>query len=256
MDTLAVNHQTILIPLILTTVAGLATVIGSLIFFLIKQFKNSYLAFCLGLSAGAMLYISFVELLNTSIIDIGFIPANIIFFFGILAMMLIDFIIPHKYLAERDGLNKEHQELYPTGVLIAVGIAIHNFPEGMAVFISGLSDLHLGIALAIAIAVHNIPEGIAISIPIYYSTRSKKKAFFYSFLSGVAEPIGAVLMILWLGNSVSQNTIAYLFAFVAGIMTFICFDELLPHAMKKDYHKQAISGILLGMLLMMASLSI
>jgi len=256
MSTIAITQHTVVLPLILTTVAGLSTVFGSMIFFLIKKFKNSHLVFCLGLSAGAMLYISFVELLSKAIIDIGFTYANLFFLVGILAMMLIDFLVPHKYLNETEGLHHEHAELYPVGVFIALGIAIHNFPEGMAVFISGLSDIHLGIALAVAIAVHNIPEGIAVSIPIYYATRSKNKAFLYSFLSGIAEPIGAVLVILWLGSSISSSTIGYLFSFVAGIMVFICFDELLPQAMKIDYHKHAIAGILLGMLAMIISLAI
>ena len=225
-------------------------------FFLIKKFKNSHLVFCLGLSAGSMLYISFVELLSDSISDIGFITANAVFIGGILFMMLIDFLVPHHYLNEKEGLHQEHKGLYPVGILIALGIAIHNFPEGMAVFISGLSDIHLGIALAVAIAVHNIPEGIAISIPIYYATRSKNKALLYSFLSGIAEPLGAVLVIFWLGSSINKDTIGYLFSFVAGIMVFICFDELLPQAIKIDYHKHAIAGILLGMLAMIASLSI
>ncbi len=256
METLTISQHTIFIPLMLTTIAGLATVVGSLVFFLIKNFKNSYLVFCLGLSAGAMLYVSFVELLTSAITNIGFIPANLGFITGIIFMMAIDFIIPHKHMSEKDGINTEHKDLYPTGILLATGIAIHNFPEGMAVFISSLSDPHLGTALAIAIAAHNIPEGIAIAMPIYYSTRSKGKAFLYSFFSGIAEPLGAILMIVWLGNSVTSTTVDYLFAFVAGIMVFICFDELLPQAFKKDYHRIAISGILTGMLIMIASLSI
>ena len=253
---IAINSASITMPLILTTVAGLSTVLGSLIFFLIKKFKNSHLVFSLGLSAGAMLYISFVELLGNAINDSGFLIANAIFLAGIGAMMLLDFFIPHKYLNETEGLHPDHASLYPTGIFIALGIAIHNFPEGMAVFISSLSDIHLGTALAVAIAVHNIPEGIAIAIPIYYATRSKSRAFIYSFLSGVAEPLGAIAVILFLGKFVSTLTMAYLFAFVAGIMVFICFDELLPHAIKAQHHKLAITGIVLGMILMIASLSI
>jgi len=256
MSVIAINSHSVVMPLLLTTIAGLSTLIGSLIFLFFKRFKNRHLVFCLGLSAGAMLYVSFIELLRTAIIDIGFIRANITFILGILIMLIIDMVLPHQYLQEQEGLNPNYKALYPAGVFIAAGIALHNFPEGMAVFLSGLTDIHLGIALAVAIAVHNIPEGIAISIPIYYATRSKSKAFLFSFFSGIAEPIGAVLIIIWLGDSVNQHTVSYLFALVAGVMTFICFDELLPQSYNTDYHKHAIAGILLGMLMMIASLAI
>ena len=178
---ITINAQTITVPLILTLVAGLSTTLGSLAFFAVKKFKDSYLVFTLGLSAGAMIYISLVELLRTAIDDVGFVYANLAFFFGISTMMVIDFLIPHHYLNEKESQSTEHQHLYSTGVLVALGIAIHNLPEGLAVFLSGLTDIHLGISLAIAIAIHNIPEGIAICIPIYYATRSKTKAFTYSF---------------------------------------------------------------------------
>ena len=250
-----INAQTITVPLILTFVAGLSTTIGSLAFFTIKNFKDRHLILALGLSAGSMIYISLVELLRTAIDSVGFVPANLVFFAGVAFMMIIDFLIPHQYLNEKQGVSKEHSNLYSTGVLIALGIAIHNLPEGLAVFLSGLSDIHLGIALAVAIAIHNIPEGVAICIPIYYATRSKTKAFTYSFLSGIVEPLGAVIGIMLIGSSISEKLVDYLFAFVAGIMIFICFDELLPQAFSKDQHKPAIIGIFIGIIVMMISLS-
>lgn len=252
---ITVNAQNITIPLILTLVAGLSTTIGSLAFFSIKNFEDRHLVLALGLSAGAMLYISLVELLRTAIEGIGFVPANLYFFVGVAVMMLIDFLIPHQYLNEKQGQSGKHKSLYSTGVLIAFGIAIHNLPEGLAVFLSGLSDLHLGIALAVAIAIHNIPEGVAICIPIYYATKSKTKAFTYSFLSGMVEPLGAVIGLMLIGTTISPKLIDGIFAFVAGIMVFICFDELLPQAFTKDQHKPAITGIFLGIIIMMMSLS-
>ncbi len=134
---ITVNAQNITIPLILTFVAGLSTTIGSLAFFTIKNFKDRHLVLALGLSAGAMIYISLVELLRTAIDGIGFIHANFAFFAGVAVMMLIDYFIPHQYLNEKQGQPGKHKSLYSTGVLIAFGIAIHNLPEGFAVFLSG-----------------------------------------------------------------------------------------------------------------------
>ena len=250
------SHSNTTIPFMLTCLAGLSTVIGSFIFLFIKRFKDKHLIFCLGLSAGAMLYISLVELLGTAIHTVDFIPANLSFMFGIIVMMLIDFLIPHQYLQEREGIDPRRKALYSTGVLTAAGLAIHNLPEGFAVFLSGVADIKVGIAFAIAIAAHNIPEGIAVSVPIYYATKSKRKAFTWSFISGVAEPLGAIIGLLLFGAYLSETLIAYLFAFVAGIMVFICLDELLPQAFQKDYHQHAIGGLLVGMIIMIASLSI
>ena len=240
----------------LTCVAGLATTVGSLIFLFIKKFKDSQLVFCLGLSAGAMIYVSLLELMRSAISDLGMLEANIYFFIGIILMMAIDFVFPHKYLQEKPGSDPKKQSLYSTGLLTAAGIAIHNFPEGMAVFASGLTNIEMGIALAIAIAAHNIPEGIAVAAPIYYATQSKTRAVGWSFLSGIAEPLGAVIMIILIGHHLSETWISRIFALVSGVMIFICFDELLPQTFKRDYHKQAICGILVGFMLIFISLSI
>jgi zinc transporter, ZIP family len=256
MQHIILTRESITIPLLLTLLAGLSTAIGSLIFLFIKRFKDSHLIFCLGFSAGAMLYISFVELLRISINDLGFLTANLFFIAGIAIMMVIDFCVPHRYLQEQEGIDPKRKALYSTGILTAMGLAIHNLPEGFAVFLSGVANLKLGIAFAIAIAAHNIPEGIAVSVPIYYATKNKRKAFTLSFLSGIAEPIGAIIGILLFKPFLTQAVVAYLFALVAGIMVFICFDELLPQAFNKDYHHQATIGLLLGILVMIASLSV
>lgn len=249
-----IDPSLLLFPFFLTAIAGLSTAIGGLLFLLYPKFEKKQLILCLGLSAGAMIYVSFVELLSVSIEAIGFNYANAGFFLGMFVMMGFDFIVPHRYFSEVDGMKPEQVKLYKTGILVALGIAVHNFPEGLAVFLSGFTDAKLGISLAVAIAVHNIPEGIAVSAPVYYSTQSKSKAFWIATLSGLAEPIGGLLGFLLLFPYLSDSTIGFLYALVAGVMVFISFDELLPQMYEENYHHQAIIGLLFGFSLMAISL--
>jgi ZIP family zinc transporter len=148
----------------------------------------------------------------------------------------------------------KNQKLLRMGMFTALAIAIHNFPEGLATFAAALTDPALGISIAVAIAIHNIPEGISVSVPIYYATGSKKKAFYYSFLSGLAEPVGAVIGYAILLNFFSDFIFGILFAGVAGIMVFISLDELLPSAQKYGEHHLSIYGLILGMAVMALSL--
>jgi ZIP family zinc transporter len=248
------NVNQMLIPLLLTFLAGISTGIGSLIAFFIKDFKKSYLYFSLGLSAGVMIYVSFAELLAASVEEVGFLYANLAFFGGIVFIMLVDYIVPHEYIEERVKTTKKGKRLMTAGVLTAIGIAIHNFPEGLAVFISSMSDISLGIPLAFAIAIHNIPEGIAVAMPIYYATKSKAKAFWYSFLSGIAEPIGAVIGALILLPFINATILSLTLAFVGGIMVFISFDELLPLTFKGEESHLSGLGLVIGMGIMAVSL--
>jgi ZIP family zinc transporter len=248
------DFQELWLPLLLTVIAGLSTGIGSLISLFIKEFKKSYLRFSLGLSAGVMIYVSFAELLPGAIEGLGFLYANFAFFGGILFIMAIDFCIPHSYIEEHAKCCKGDHKLMSAGRFTAIGIAIHNFPEGMAVFISSMSDISLGLPLAFAIAVHNIPEGIAVAMPVYYATKSRKKAFWYSMLSGVAEPVGALVAALFLMPFITPSILAGCLAFVAGIMVFISFDELLPLTFKDEKGHTPIIGIIFGMALMAFSL--
>ena len=140
------------------------------------------------------------------------------------------------------------------GLFTALAIAIHNFPEGLATFVAAIKDPHLGIAIAVAIAIHNVPEGIAVSIPIYYATGSRRKAFLYSFLSGLAEPIGALIGFFVLWRWMNDITFGLLFASVAGIMVYISLDELLPSAEKYGEHHLCIYGLISGMAVMAISL--
>ncbi|MFH0876354.1 MAG: ZIP family metal transporter [archaeon] len=168
---------------------------------------------------------------------------------------MIDIFIPHSYEAENAcNPEKEKCELKRCGMLIAIGITIHNFPEGIAVFFSSLVNMHLGLTIAIAIALHNIPEGIAVAMPIYYATNSKKQAFLFSFISGIAEPIGAIFAYLILKEFLSSTLLYTLLAAVAGIMIFISFDELLPQAFKQKNNHLTIAGIFLGMAVVAVSL--
>jgi len=185
--------------LLLTVIAGLSTGIGSAIAYFIKKPRIAYLSFSLGLSAGVMIYISFMELLPGSFKAVGEIWGLLSFFIGIAAIGLIDALIPeaenpHEYKGlDAPTSPRKDNYLMRTGVLTALAIGIHNFPEGLATFTMALSDVKLGVFIAIAIAIHNIPEGIAVSVPIFYATSNKNKAFFYSFLSGVSEPVGAIV---------------------------------------------------------------
>ncbi|MEA1924705.1 MAG: zinc transporter ZupT [Candidatus Altiarchaeota archaeon] len=242
------------LPLLLTFLAGIATGIGSLISLFIKKLKKSYLCFSLGFSAGVMIYVSFAELLSSAVADIGFLMGNTAFFAGIIFILLIDFSIPHEYIEEHVEVNEQNRKLMMAGVFTALGIAIHNFPEGLAVFMSSLKDIDLGISLAFAIAVHNIPEGIAVSMPIFYATKSRKKAFSYSLLSGIAEPIGAIIGYLILRPFLTPTVLSFMLAFVAGIMVFISFDELLPLSFEHENAHISIVGIILGMMVMALSL--
>jgi ZIP family zinc transporter len=243
------------IALTLTTLAGLSTTIGSLLGVFVRKPGPRFLTLTLGFSGGVMILVSFVELLAGGIEAVGFGLAHIAFFGGMLAMFLIDFLIPHEYMAEHHRTEGRGQgELMKTGLLVALGLGIHNFPEGMATFAGALQDVSLGLAIGGAIALHNIPEGLAVAAPIYAATGSRKKAFLWSFLSGVAEPAGAALAALVLLPFLNDTVLGLMLAAVAGIMVFISLDELVPVARSFGEEHLSIVGVALGMAVMAASL--
>ncbi len=254
----------------LTLFAGLSTGIGSVMSFFSKKFNPYFLCGALGFSAGVMIYVSFVEIffkaktsLSLSLGDkTGYFITVISFFSGIALIALIDKLVPsyenpHEIKnidPENVKAEKDNNKLKRMGIFSAIAIAIHNFPEGLATFMSALNDPALGISIAVAIAIHNIPEGIAVSVPIYYSTKSRTKAFKYSFLSGLAEPVGAIVGFFLLGAFFNELTFGIVFAGVAGIMVYISLDELLPTAEEYGKHHIAIGGLIAGMLIMATSL--
>ena len=254
--------QHIIFAFLLTLLAGLSTGIGSLIAYFIRKPKMIYLSFSLGFSAGVMIYVSFVELLPQAVVQIGRFTGIVVFFLGILLIAFIDMVIPearnpHHYKEMPDEQTlKVDKALLRTGLFTALAIAIHNFPEGLTTFGTALSDERLGLIIALAIAIHNIPEGISVSVPIFYATGDRKKAFKYSFLAGLAEPIGAVIGFLILLPFLSPMLLSSLLAFVAGIMVYISIDELLPMAHRYGHSHTVILGFILGMALMAASLFI
>lgn len=243
------------IPLLLTFLAGISTVLGSFVVFFLKDFKKSFLSFFLGVSAGTMIYLSFIELLPHAIDSVGFQSANIAFFIGIFVIGLIDLTIPHHYMNYCSKRGISYNKLMISGFMVAIGIVIHNFPEGIAVFMSSIGSARLGLLIAFATALHNIPEGMAIATPIYFASNSKLKAFKYSLLAGIAEPIGAIVAYLILQPYLSSVLLSYIFAFVAGIMVYICIDELLPTCFEHSEGHTAMSGIVIGMFVMALSLN-
>lgn len=263
------NH--IVFAFALTLFAGLSTGIGSAIAFFAKKTNTAFLSIALGFSAGVMIYVSFVEIFAKAKTELtlalgntaGYWATSASFFGGILLIAIIDKLIPsfenpHEvHQVEELGRGKQPKDLDKLkrmGLFTALAIGIHNFPEGLATFTAALEHPQLGIAIAVAIAIHNIPEGIAVSIPIYYATGSRKKAFWLSMSSGLAEPVGALVGFLVLMPFMSPVVFGVLFAGVAGIMVFISLDELLPAAKEYGEHHLSIYGLIAGMAVMAFSL--
>ena len=264
----------VLLAFTLTLFAGLSTGIGGAIAFFAKRTNTKLLSAALGFSAGVMVYISFVQIfadalgiLGEALGDkIGSWVAVIAFFGGMFFIALIDRLVPSHENPHETVSVEEIQKTKPadwdhrkskllrTGLFTAMAVAIHNFPEGFATFMATMRDPALGVSIAIAIAIHNIPEGIAISMPVYYATGSRVKAFLYSFLSGLAEPIGALIGYLILSAFMSETVFGVVFAAIAGIMVFISFDQLLPAAREYGEHHLSVYGLVGGMIVMAVSL--
>lgn len=265
-------NEAVLFAFGLTLFAGLSTGIGSALAFFTKTTNTKFLSLSLGFSAGVMIYVSMIEIFfkakDSLVAEMGEKMGSwvtvISFFGGIFFIGIIDKLIPSienpheirmvEEMDEKAKVEHKNKKLLKMGMFTALAIAIHNLPEGLATFTAALTDPSLGIAIAVAIAIHNIPEGIAVSVPIYFATGDKKKAFWYSFLSGVAEPVGALIGYVILRPFMSDTIFGILFAGVAGIMVFISIDELLPAAREYGEHHLSIYGLVLGMMVMAVSL--
>jgi ZIP family zinc transporter len=274
METLSFNDY--FFAFLLTLFAGLSTSIGAVLAFFSQGKNYAVLSLGLGFSAGVMIYVSFMEILvkakdsfytlyenevTAEFLTFGF------FLLGIILSAIIDALIPKDVNPHEPKSDTQLQVLKPhtksslienrlkrTGIFTALAIGIHNFPEGFATFSASLNDVTLGITIALAIAIHNIPEGMSVSLPIYYATKSKKKAFWYATFSGIAEPIGALVGFFVLYPLMQESTLAITFALVAGIMIYISFDELLPASRIYGNAHTTILGITLGMSIMALSL--
>ena len=252
----------VLFAFLLTLAAGLATAVGGAIVLFFKITNLKFLSVALSFSAGAMIFISFVEIFDKAKEslsyefgdDNGFLFAAIAFFVGAGLVALIDKFIHHHDEALDDIAAKDQQDLNRTGISSAIAIAIHNFPEGLITFMAAMYDPSLGIVIAIAIAIHNIPEGIAISAPIYYATGSKKRAFLLSLGSGLTEPLGALLGYFLLAQILHEGLLGITFAAVGGMMIFISLHKLLPTAHKYGEHHSIMKWLFAGMIVMALSL--
>lgn len=263
------------IPLLLSTLAGLSTVLGGFVTFFIKRNNIKMLSIGLGFSAGVMIFLSLGELLPTSKTHFENMFAQnagwftlLAFVCGILIAILIDYFIPDHIQDENsllDGNLKENDEYYDkhssfvtrpkdwktikrASLITAVAVAVHNFPEGLATFFASAVDLKLGLTVVMAIAIHNIPEGIAVALPVYQATGSKRKAFYYTLLSGLSEPLGGIAGFLLINFLFPQLALGLMFGVVAGIMTYISFDTILPLSNKYDTSHYSITGLVLGLI--------
>lgn len=252
--------QTIFTALLLSFLAGAATAVGGALAFVIKRENLSVLSLGLGFSAGVMIYVSFMEILPHATHSLaglygakpGAWLSTGIFFTGIVIAWLIDTLLPSHHV-EQHTLDKS-AKLKHLGMFTALALAIHNFPEGLATFMASMQDAALGVSIAVAVAIHNIPEGVAVALPVYHSTGNRAKAFWYSALSGLAEPVGAVMGFFLLRSVLHEAAFGVMFALIAGIMIYIALDELLPTAHEYGEGHKVIWGVLGGMMVMAVSL--
>jgi len=252
------------IPLLMTLLAGLSTVLGGFLTFFIKRTNLKALSVGLGFSAGVMIFLSFTEILKTSNEMLyAFFPVHsrwlvfLGFGLGVFVAFLIDYFLPEHIeedlFCDQEKCTRQHK-IRRAGILTAIAISVHNFPEGMATFFVSTQNLALGASVALAIAIHNIPEGIAVALPIYHATGKKGLAIWYTFLSGISEPIGAIIGLIALHYFLPQAAIGILFAGVAGIMVYISFDTLLPLSREYGDGHYSVFGIMSGIFFIWVSL--
>lgn len=238
--------------LLVSTIAGLSTMFGALvIFFKFKEQNiNKFITASLSFSLAIMIGISITDLIPESSyillsnygIGKGILASLLAFIIGIILVKYL-----HKLMDKTEATN----DLYKLGILNMLALILHNFPEGIATFMSSYKDIELGLKLGLAIALHNIPEGISIAVPIYYATKSKKNAIFKTFLSGIAEPIGAILAFIFLSKYITDELISIILLLVGGIMITLAIEVILPKAKKYNLNKFLYLGLLIGIILIL-----
>ena len=242
----------IIIPILISTIAGLSTVIGGLVVFLnIKQEKiDEFITFCLSFSLSVMICISITDLIPSPsrvvVSRYGLLLGSII----LIGVFLLGMFIVNVVNKKIEEISNRSSNLYKVGILSMIALMLHNFPEGIATFMSAYQDINLGINLGFAIMMHNIPEGISIAVPIYYSTGSKKKALKTTFISGLAEPLGAIIAFIFLSKYINELTIALILILVAGIMITLAINKLLPAALEYNKDRYIYLGMIAGAIIM------
>lgn len=242
--------------LLLSTLAGLSTLLGAVVVIFTKGKNEKLISASLGFAAGVMISVSFTDLYPNALDMFGQTQSDAVsvlltvafLILGLLFALMLDSFVPHEANAQTGG--KEHKDLYRVGFVSMLAILLHNLPEGMATFMAGYSDMTLGISIAVAIAMHNIPEGIAVALPLYYATGKKSVAFKYTFLSGIAEPVGALLAFLVLKPFITPFVLGAVFALISGIMVYISIEELIPSSRQYGHERLALFSTLAGICLM------
>ena len=243
-----------LIAFLLTFIAGFSTMLGVLVIYIKSKDHNKIIMASLSFAAGVMITVSITDLMPESILLLGnnlknsttIIISILAIVLGIIISLIIDYYLPDKPIS-----NTKDKSLFKVGIISMIAIILHNLPEGIATFVATSSDVKLGISLTLAIAMHNIPEGISISVPIYYSTGSKKKAIFYTLISALSEPLGALLAFIFLKIFINDTILGILFSLIAGIMLQISFCELLPAARKYNNKKYLFIFFTIGVIFML-----
>ena len=263
-----------MLALLLSLFAGLATSVGAVLALNKKVLERRFLSISLAFAAGAMLFVSFVEIIPLGLDALSDAYTDEVaqwwvysaFFIGIAVVAGIDNLLPKSLNpSEIEGkeerlsgdVTRSNRRLLRSGFLVAIVLALHNFPEGMSTFFATYQDVAAGVTLAVAVAIHNIPEGIAVAAPVYAATKSRKKAFWWATLSGLAEPIGALLAYFLVSVFIPEYLFGVMFGLIAGMMVFIAVDELLPGARRYQTDKhQVVYGLLAGMIIVALSLLI
>ena len=227
--------------IIISLIEGMSTLIGFFSIY-IKGDKNRIISRTLSFAGGVMIMLSIIDLIPSSISSlkenyncfIALFYCSIFFIIGFIASHLIQNIVQ-----EQDVLSK-------TGIISMIGIILHNIPEGMATYMLSSINFKLGLMLSIAIVMHNIPEGIGISIPIYCGTGNKKKAFVYTLISGLSEPFGAIISVIFLHKFINLTIMGAIYSIIAGIMIYIGYFELIK--ISKQYGNSVKKFTLYGAL--------